>query len=54
MAIGLGRLCLSPAAFWAMTPRELAAALAPHDIGEARPPRRHFEALMQRFPDERR
>lgn len=27
MALGLGRLKLSPAAFWAMTPRELSAVL---------------------------
>lgn len=43
---------LTPAAFWALTPRELAACLAP--------PRRAaaidaviFDRLMRRFPDRR-
>lgn len=54
MRAGLGVLGLSPAAFWSMTPRELAAALegrlggAP---GAASPARADLAALMQRFPD---
>lgn len=52
MAIGLGRLRLSPAAFWTMTPREFAAVLKGmfperHEaIG-----RKQLAELMQRFPD---
>ena len=52
MAFGLGRLRLSSRDFWAMTPRELAAAVeglvgvppAPLD-------RQALEALMLRYPD---
>ena len=52
MAFGFGRLRLSPRDFWAMTPRELAAAVegvlgpipAPLDRGA-------LEALMTRYPD---
>jgi uncharacterized phage protein (TIGR02216 family) len=49
MEAGLGKLKLSPDAFWRMTPRELAAA-----IGTARMPmgRRDFEALMENYPDD--
>lgn len=50
MAVGLGRLRLAPAAFWAATPREIAAAM-PH-AGAAPPRRADIAALMQRFPDE--
>ena len=52
MAFGLGRLRLSPDAFWAMTPRELAAAAAPRGraAGPA-PDRAMLDALMARFPD---
>ncbi|WP_081651771.1 MULTISPECIES: rcc01693 family protein [Aurantimonas] len=52
MQAGLGLLRLSPRAFWAATPRELAAALAPFGTvaGEA-PARAALAALMQRFPD---
>ena len=48
MEAGLGRLKLSPDAFWRMTPRELAAAL-----GTLRAPmgRDDFEALMKDYPD---
>jgi uncharacterized phage protein (TIGR02216 family) len=53
MAVGLGRLRLSPEAFWAMTPKELAAAMgafAPRS--PARPPSRaDLAALMAEFPD---
>ncbi len=44
----------SPAAFWAATPRELAAALTPHfaGAGATRPlTRGELEALARRFPD---
>jgi uncharacterized phage protein (TIGR02216 family) len=54
MAAGLGLLRLSPAAFWAMTPRELDAALRgllnPANL-DAPLPRRSLTALMQRYPD---
>ena len=52
MAMGLGRLRLSPVAFWAMTPRELAAALRVHG-GEPRQRlnRSSLSELMVRFPD---
>jgi len=56
MGFGLGVLRLSPADFWAMTPRELQAAAR----GLAGPPpmaapaRATLNELMQRFPDEQR
>lgn len=52
MGFGLGRLQLSSTAFWALTPRELAAAIE-QVAGPARAPlgRAGFEALMARFPD---
>lgn len=53
MALGFGVLRLSPASFWAMTPRELAAAaraLGGHG-GRLAPSRGGLEALMARFPD---
>lgn len=52
MTAGLGILRLSPAAFWRMSPRELASALAPF-AGRAKAPieRASLDALMQRFPD---
>ena len=53
MAAGLGLLRLSPATFWSMTPRELAAALRGL-LGPAAvdaPPRAAFAQLMTRFPD---
>lgn len=50
MRLGLGTLRLSPRAFWAATPREIAAAFA---RGSHEPPdRAEIAALMQRFPDE--
>ncbi|PSM18146.1 rcc01693 family protein [Nitratireductor sp. StC3] len=53
MAIGFGVLRLSPAQFWAMTPKEFACAsgLARHRHG-AVPDRAVLEALMARFPDQ--
>lgn len=52
MALGLGLLRLPPAAFWSMTPRELAAAARPF-IGDATVPldRPTLAALAARFPD---
>lgn len=51
MAFGLGRLRLSPADFWAMTPRELAAAMAAVAPAQTAPGRGVLDDLMQRFPD---
>ncbi len=53
MAFGLGQLRLSPRDFWAMTPRELAAA-AEGVFGPRTEPlaRGGLEALMARFPDD--
>ncbi|QND52399.1 phage tail assembly chaperone [Phyllobacterium sp. 628] len=50
MAAGFGLLRLSTRDFWAMTPRELSAALGspPADAGLSRPA---LELLMQTFPD---
>lgn len=54
MEAGLGLLRLSPRHFWAMTPRELAAALD-GTLGRSRavppPSRRELLELMHRFPD---
>lgn len=53
MAIGLSLLRLPPRDFWAMTPRELAAAAgwlgAP---GTDAPRRAEIETMMRIFPDE--
>lgn len=54
MELGLGALGLMPAAFWALTPRELQAALAGKfgSAGEtAAFTRGDLDTLMQRFPD---
>ncbi len=54
MAIGLGVLSLSPPVFWAMTPRELDAALRGR-FGDARQAcalsQSDLSRLMQQFPD---
>jgi uncharacterized phage protein (TIGR02216 family) len=52
MQLGLGMLRLAPQDFWAMTPRELEAALS---VGQAPRPmgRPDLERLMQLFPDEK-
>ena len=53
MAFGLGRLRLSPQSFWAMTPRELAAAMKVWRREEARSIEQDaLEHLMRAFPDE--
>lgn len=52
MRVGFGVLKLHPAQFWAMTPRELAAAMqarSPH-AGRA-PSRTELDALILAFPD---
>ena len=53
MAFGFGVLRLSPDAFWRMTPRELAHAIAAVR-GRALVPidRADLDRLMQQFPDE--
>ncbi len=57
MAIGLGGLGLAPAAFWAMTPAEFAAALdgaraaRGEDAASGAPARSELARLMARFPD---
>ncbi|MDK9697787.1 MAG: phage tail assembly chaperone [Siculibacillus sp.] len=50
MRLAFSRWGLAPAAFWAMTPLELAACFAP---ATAPPPldRPALERLMARFPD---
>ena len=55
MGLGFGILRLSPAAFWAMTPHELAAA-ADAVLGRpasAKPQRADLDRLMAAFPDHR-
>lgn len=49
MAFGFGELRLAPEAFWAMTPRELAAAADRTGRTRVAPP---SHALMTRYPDE--
>ena len=48
MQSGLGHLRLAPGDFWALTPRELAAALG---RGDAPLARGDLETLMKEFPD---
>lgn len=50
MRLGIGRLRLTPETFWAMSPREFAAAL--EGAGVAAPVgRAQLGQLMARFPD---
>lgn len=53
MALGLGRLRWSPRAFWAATPREIAAAAGGlTGLGAAEPATRaDLERLIAAFPD---
>lgn len=54
LGFGLGVLRLTPDAFWRMTPRELAHAVAARTAPPAAPlVRAEFARLMRRFPDER-
>ena len=52
MEIGLGQLGRSPQEFWAMTPKELEAAIA-GAIGRAPAPlsREDLDRLISRYPD---
>jgi uncharacterized phage protein (TIGR02216 family) len=55
IGFALGILRLPPDAFWRMTPRELAHAIAAVSGRAGEPLRRSdFEEMMARFPDERR
>ena len=52
MAFGFGRLKLSSAKFWAMTPRELAAAIEGLAGSTGAPlDRAALDRLMTRYPD---
>ncbi|MFC0245239.1 rcc01693 family protein [Falsochrobactrum ovis] len=51
MRAGLGLLRLSPKNFWAMTPREFAAALGPSRRLQSAPSRAALDALMHIYPD---
>jgi uncharacterized phage protein (TIGR02216 family) len=52
MAAGFGLLRLSPHDFWAMTPREFAAAITPFGVAaKTAPNRAELAALMARYPD---
>jgi len=52
MAFGFAAMRLSPAEFWAMTPKELAAAMRAFGHGAHAPPgRADFSDLMQAYPD---
>ena len=52
IGFGLGVLRLSPTAFWAMTPRELAYAIEAVCGGGGAPlPRETLNELMTRYPD---
>jgi uncharacterized phage protein (TIGR02216 family) len=55
MGFAFSVLRIAPRDFWAMTPRELAAALKPFAGAAVAPPSRAgLEELMTRFPDETR
>lgn len=53
MALGLGVLGLAPATFWAMTPKELKAAIEGRTglVGAMHPSRGDLTEMMARFPD---
>ncbi|MBN8975316.1 MAG: phage tail assembly chaperone [Rhizobiales bacterium] len=52
MGFGFGVLHLAPDAFWRMTPRELAAAIAAvRGPVAARLARADLDGLMRKFPD---
>lgn len=51
MAAGLGLLRLSPAAFWAMTPREMERAMSVLARGGDAPRKTDLAAMMRAFPD---
>jgi uncharacterized phage protein (TIGR02216 family) len=52
MELGLGRLGRSPQEFWAMTPKELEAAVAGAiGLGPVPLSREELDRLISRFPD---
>ncbi len=51
MAFAFRVLRLSPAEFWAMTPRELALAMKPFLSAAKAPTRTEFDALAGSYPD---
>jgi uncharacterized phage protein (TIGR02216 family) len=52
MELGLGRLARSPREFWAMTPKELDAAVeGAIGFGPAPLSREELDRLISRFPD---
>jgi len=52
IALGLGVLKLAPAAFWAMTPRELEALFGVRRRAGGEPPRpADLDRLMALYPD---
>jgi uncharacterized phage protein (TIGR02216 family) len=51
MAFAFCVLRLSPAQFWALTPRELALAMQPFLKANSAPDRSEFERLLSAFPD---
>ncbi len=53
IGFGLGVLRLAPDAFWKMTPRELAYAIAAATGRTAPLDRGAFDAMMTRYPDGR-
>ena len=53
IGFGLGVLKLSPQAFWSMTPRELAFAIAAVTGATAPLAREELRNLMTRYPDGR-
>ena len=52
MAFAFTVLRLSPAQFWALTPRELALAMRPFLKANAAPERSEFDSLLSAFPDQ--
>ena len=54
MAVGFGVLALTPAAFWAMTPREFAAAMRGRlgPLPEVPPSKHDLAAMIARYPDQ--
>lgn len=53
MAFALGVVGLAPNVFWAMTPKELAAAIRGRvgPAGLAHPTKADLDAMLARFPD---
>ena len=51
MSFAFSVLRLSPAQFWALTPRELALAMRPFLKANSTPDRSEFDRLFSAFPD---